>query len=63
LAKVDHAGVCHANCRDLKLENVLLQKPEVDAAAPATRKLPIAKISDFGLHVVSRVALHSAQLL
>ncbi|KAF6255280.1 kinase-like domain-containing protein [Scenedesmus sp. NREL 46B-D3] len=38
--------------RDLKLENILMQQPEVDAAAPATRKLPIAKISDFGLHVM-----------
>jgi serine/threonine protein kinase len=53
LTRVDHAAVDHTHCRDIKLENILLQKPEVDAAAPATRKLPIAKLSDFGLHVVS----------
>eukprot|EP00775_Hariotina_reticulata_P001309 gene1309-1652_t len=51
--------------RDLKLENILLQRPPkistAAAATPAvtgigssgTRTLPLAKISDFGLHVVS----------
>uniref|UniRef100_A0A383VJ07 Protein kinase domain-containing protein n=1 Tax=Tetradesmus obliquus TaxID=3088 RepID=A0A383VJ07_TETOB len=38
--------------RDLKLENILMQKPEAQPAAPAGRKLPLAKISDFGLHVM-----------
>lgn len=43
---------CACCCRDLKLENILMQKPEAQPAAPAGRKLPLAKISDFGLHVV-----------
>ncbi|WIA40717.1 hypothetical protein OEZ86_004407 [Tetradesmus obliquus] len=38
--------------RDLKLENILMQKPEAQPAAPAGRKLPLAKINDFGLHVM-----------
>lgn len=40
--------------RDLKLENILLRKPtSLEAAAQGGRKLPIAKLTDFGLHVVS----------
>jgi hypothetical protein len=38
-----------------------MQKPEANAAAPATRKLPVAKISDFGLHVVSSLCGSSQQ--
>jgi serine/threonine protein kinase len=66
-------GLTHLNSlrpliihRDLKLENILLQRPPKTPAAAAAfhglpaasasgslRTLPIAKISDFGLHVVS----------
>lgn len=38
--------------RDLKLENILLLKPSAQGAAGG-RKLPVAKLTDFGLHVVS----------
>lgn len=44
--------------RDLKLENILLRKPQAQGA-PGCRKLPIAKLTDFGLHVVSTVKLYS----
>jgi serine/threonine protein kinase len=37
--------------RDLKLENILLLKPS--GADSTGRKLPVAKLTDFGLHVVS----------
>lgn len=37
--------------RDLKLENILLLK--AGGANGSGRKLPVAKLTDFGLHVVS----------
>lgn len=46
--------------RDLKCENILLLKPGTSAGGGAAaaagsngRKLPVAKLTDFGLHVVS----------
>lgn len=41
--------------RDLKLENILLLKPSAQGpgGGPGSRKLPVAKLTDFGLHVVS----------
>lgn len=39
-------------CRDLKLDNIMLQKQQVGSTAGG-RSLPTAKITDFGLHVVS----------
>jgi serine/threonine protein kinase len=38
--------------RDLKLENILLLKRSGQSTAGG-RKLPVAKLTDFGLHVVS----------
>jgi serine/threonine protein kinase len=42
--------------RDLKLENILLLKGAGAAGGAAGRKLPVAKLTDFGLHVVSAPA-------
>jgi serine/threonine protein kinase len=42
--------------RDLKLENILLLKPSAQGTAGG-RKLPVAKLTDFGLHVVSAAVI------
>jgi hypothetical protein len=43
--------------RDLKLENILLRKTPAQSP-PGCRKLPTAKLTDFGLHVVSQLAVN-----